>query len=247
MTTADNEPQAERLEIAASLADEHALLRREVHSRAEPVLRAAEQGSWPAPELTALVNYLQLEVLRQLADEEWLLFRNAHTASQELAALRRDHLELRLAIDRLTEAATARSSFTYDQLAAATRDLLDQLEAHLAAEEDVLSDAAHQATSTATLGSQPHEWYAFTEGPVVNLDALPGTRGVDAAFDRLLRLRPGEQVVLASASDPSPLWRRLTYGNPGEYRLELRRKGPPLWELEITKRPPEPPLIAQPG
>jgi hemerythrin-like domain-containing protein len=76
-------------QVAASLAEEHGVLRQAVHSRAEPVVRAAEAGTWPATELTELVNYLQLEVLRQIADEEWLLFRNARRASDEFAALRR--------------------------------------------------------------------------------------------------------------------------------------------------------------
>lgn len=223
-------------DVAAFLAGEHAVLRQAVHARAEPVLRGADAGSWPAPELTELVNYLQLEVLRQIADEEWLLFRTARTASNELAALRRDHLELRLSVERLTEAATARANFTTAQLAAATRDLLGELEEHLRAEEHQLAAAGQQPASTASLGSQPHEWYALTEGPMVDLDQLPGPTGADAVFDRLLRLRPDEQVSIASGTDPSPLCRRLSYADPGGYRMALLRKGPPRWEIEIAKR-----------
>ena len=233
-------------QVAASLAEEHAVLRQAVHTRADPVVRAAEAGNWPANELSELVNYLQLEVLRQIADEEWLLFRNARQASGELAALRRDHLELRLAVDRMTEAATARSTFTAAQLAAVTRDLLEQLDAHLSAEERQLSIAGNVPASTTSLGSQPHEWYALTEGPVIDLDRLPRPDGADAVFDRLLRLRPDEQVTIASDTDPSPLSRRLSYADPGGYGVSLIRNGP-RWEMEIVKRRPPQPLVAHPG
>lgn len=234
-------------QVAASLAAEHAVLQEAVHARAGPVVRAAEAGSWPGTELSELVNYLQLEVLRQIADEEWLLFRNARQASDELAALRRDHLELRLTVERLTEAATARATFTAAQLAAATRDLLEQLDAHLRAEEQQLTTAGNTPASTASLGSQPHEWYTLTEGPVIDLERLPGPDGADTVFDRLLRLRLDEQVRIASNTDPSPLWRRLSYADPGGYGMTLLRKGPPRWEMEIVKRPPPAPLVAHPG
>ena len=233
--------------VAASLAEEHTRMRRAVYARAELVLHAADAGSWPAAELTELVNYLQLEVLRQIADEEWLLFRNVRSASDELAALRRDHLELRLSVDLLTGAATARATFTEAQLAAATRDLLAQLDEHLRAEEQQLDMAGKQPASTASLGSQPHEWYAIVENALIDLDRLPGPAGADAVVDRLLRLRSTEQVTVASGTDPSPLWRRLAHASPGGYGMTMLRKGPPRWEMEIVKRPPPAPLVAQPG
>lgn len=240
----DREPADE---VPKSLAEEHAVLRRAVHARAEAVVRAADADSWPATALTELVNYLQLEVLRQIADEEWLLFRTARAASDELATLRRDHLELRLAVDRLTEAATARDTYTAGQLSAATRDLLAQLDAHLRAEEQQLEAAGERAASTVSLGSQPHRWYALTEGVRIDLDRLPGAAGADAVVDRLLRLRPNEQVRIASRTDPSPLWRRLSYANPGGYGMAVLHRGAPRWEVEITKRPPAEPLVARPG
>lgn len=245
MTDAAQGPTTEQ--VAASLAQEHAVLRTAVHSRAEPVVRAADTGTWPGAELTELVNYLQLEVLRQIADEEWLLFRSARAAADELAVLRREHLELRLAVERLTEAVTAREAFTAAQLAAATQDLLDQLDAHLGAEEHQLSAAGNETASTANFGSQPHEWYVLTEGPVIDLDQLPGAVGADAVLDRLLRLHPREKVTIGSSADPSPLWRRLSYADPGGYGMTSLRRGPPRWEIEIVKRSPAAPLVAQPG
>jgi uncharacterized protein (DUF2249 family) len=210
------------------------------------VILAAEADSWPANELSELVNYLHLEVLRQITDEEWLLFRNSGQASEELAALRRDHLELRLTVDRMTEAATAPATFTAPQLVAVTRDLLEQLDAHLLAEEQQLATAGTLPVSTTSLGSQPHEWYPLTEGPVIDLDRLPRPDGADAVLDRLLRLRPAEQVTIACSTDPSPLSRRLSYADPGGYGVTLKRNGP-RWELEIVKRPPPQPLVSHPG
>ena len=234
------------VQVARPLAEEHAVLRQAVYARAEPVVRAAEVGNWPTTELSELVNYLQLEVLRQITDEEWLLFSNAGQAGDELAALRRDHLELRLTVDRMTEAATARSTFTAAQLAAVTRDLLEQLDAHLSAEEQQLTIAGNIPASTTSRGSQPHEWYALTEGAVIDVDRLPRPDGADAVFDRLLRLRPDEQVTIASNTDPSPLSRRLSYANPGGYGVALTRKGP-RWEMEIVKRRRPQPLVAHPA
>ena len=234
------------VQVARSLAEEHAVLRQAVYAGAEPVVRAAEVGNWPTTELSELVNYLQLEVLRQITDEEWLLFSNAGQAGDELAALRRDHLELRLTVDRMTEAATARSTFTAAQLAAVTRDLLEQLDAHLDAEEQQLTIAGNIPASTTSRGSQPHEWYALTEGAVIDLDRMPRPDGADAVFDRLLRLRPDEQVTIASNTDPSPLSRRLSYANPGGYGVALTRKGP-RWEMEIVKRRRPQPLVAHPA
>ena len=225
-------------EAVSTLREEHALLMRELTTRAELVLREADEGRWPQSELRELLNYLHLEVLRQVTDTEWLLFRAAHRAPDDLARLRRDHLELRLAIDVLTQAAATGGSAdgpSPPQLAAATRDLLAQLDAHLTAERQVLT-AGGAAPSTASLGSQPHEWYPLTEGPVIDLDQLPGEQGVDAALARLIRLEPEAQVELRCSSDPSPLWQRLFRADPGGYGLAYLERGPQLWRLAITRR-----------
>jgi uncharacterized protein (DUF2249 family) len=232
-------PAATSTDAPSTLREEHALLMREVTTRAEMVLREADKGRWPQPELQELLNYLHLEVLRQVADTEWLLFRAAHRSPDELARLRRDHLELRLAIDVLTQAAATGGGAdgpSPPQLAAATRDLLAQLDGHLAAEQQLLATAGGAAPSTASLGSQPHEWYSLIEGPVIDLDTLPGDQGVDAALSRLIRLEPEVQVELRCSSDPSPLWQRLARADPGGYGLAYLERGPHRWRLEITRR-----------
>lgn len=224
---------------AVSLAGEHSVLLREVTTRAEPVLREADAGRWPAHELRAFVDYLQLEVLRQISDEDWEIYRAARQAREEFARLRGQHLELRLSIDDLTEAAVGRGDRTPARLAAHIRELVSQIQSHLEAEEQVLSDST---PSMSSLGSQPHEWYPLTEGPVIDLDRLPGPRGADAVFDRLLQLRVGESVELESGSDPGPLLNRLRRGDPGAYVLDIPVHGPPRWRVRVMRRPPAPPL-----
>jgi uncharacterized protein (DUF2249 family) len=223
---------------ATTLREEHAVLRREVTSRAQAVLSEADQGRWPQLQLQELLNYLRLEVLQQVVDEEWLLFRAAHHAPDELARLRRDHLELRLAIDVLAQAAAADSGERLSpwQLSATTRDLLAQLEQHFAAEEE-LSSIGAAAPATASLGAQPHEWYSLIQAPVIDLDQLAGEQGVDAVLGRLLRLAQSEQVEIRSSGDPSPLWRRLVAADPGGYGLEYLERDPSRWRVAITRRP----------
>jgi uncharacterized protein (DUF2249 family) len=225
---------------ASTLAGEHALLFREVQARAQAVIAEADEGTWPSAALDELTHYLQLEVLQQVVDEEWLLFRAARHSSEELALLRREHLELRLAIDGLVQAgATAGtpSALSPPQLAAITRDLVAQLERHLATEEEMATIGA-QAPATTSLGARPHEWYSLTEGPVIDLDLLPGEQGVDAVFDRLLRLERLESVELLCARDPSPLWQRLVATDPGGYGIEYLQHGPSRWRVRITRRAP---------
>jgi uncharacterized protein (DUF2249 family) len=229
---------------AASLAGEHSVLRREVTTRAEPVLREADAGHWPARELRAFVDYLQLEVLRQVSDEDYLIYRATRQAGDQFARLRGQHLELRLSIDDLTQAAVSRGERTSAHLAAHIRELVSQLESHLDAEEQVLADSA---PSMSSLGSQPHEWYPLTEGPVIELDRLPGPSGADAVFDRLLQLRMGESLELDSGSDPGPLLYRLRRGDPGAYLVDEPVHGPPRWRVRVTRRPPAPPLTPYAG
>ena len=218
-----------------TLAEEHALLIREVTARAESVVCEGDAGRWPDRELHELVNYLQLELLRQIVEEEWLLFRAARFDSETLDRLRTEHLELRLSIDVLTHAA-AGQKMPPAQLAAVTRELLDQVKLHVANEEGALATAHAEMPSTTTLGGQPHEWYDVTEGPVIDLDKLPGEQGADAVLNRLLRLRPDEHVELQSSVEPGPLWQRVIRAEPGSYRVIPLERGPRRWRVELIRR-----------
>jgi len=221
-----------------TLAGEHALLLTAATTLADPVLTEADQGQWPTDGLQQFLDYLHLEVLRQVVDEEWLLFRNSHHAPQQLSTLRAEHLEIRRLINDLTEASTNDADRSPQRLAQITRELLATLQAHINFEEQTLAEPTTDPPSMSALGSTPHSWYALTAGPVIDLDTIPGPQGIDAALGRMLRLRAGEQLELRASSDPYPIWRRLAAANPGGYGFTYLQTGPRQWRVQLDRRPP---------
>ena len=219
-----------------TLAEEHVLLLWQVTARAEELLTATADGRWPGAELAALAGYAQAEVLRQTADEEALLFPAARAL--EVDGLARDHARLRSAADMLARAAAGEQPMSLAQAAAAARDFVTQLERHLRAEDNLLASgrAPEGVPGTAALGGHPHEWYPLTEGPVVDLDALPLGQAVAAAVDRLLRMRRDEQVELQSGTDLDPVWREISELSPGSYRFTVLQDGPARWRMQVTRR-----------
>ena len=221
-----------------TLAEEHVLLLRQVAARAEELLTAAADGRWPGVELAALAGYAQAEVLRQISDEETLLFPAAPV--RQAAALARDHTRLRSAAELLARAAAGEQPMPAAQVAAVVRDFATQLERHLSAEENLLASqrAPRGMPGTAALGGHPHEWYPLTEGPVINLDTLPDGQAVAAAADRLLRMRRGEQVELQAGTGLDPVWREISKLSPDGYQFTVLQDGPGRWRMRVTRRQP---------
>ena len=220
-----------------TLAEEHGLLLRQVAARAEDLLAVTAAGSWPARELQALLTYMRVEVLRQAVDEERLLFRS-QASSAALDRLGRDHTVLHLMTETLAAAATDEGPHIPADLAATTRDLLTHLERHLSSEEAVLaSDASGEAPGTTALTRRPHEWFPLSEDGVLDLDALPAGRLVDAVVDRLVRLRSGEWVELRSSRDPYAVWQRMDRTCPGGFGFDYLQDGPDRWRVQVTRRP----------
>jgi hypothetical protein len=219
-----------------TLAEEHALVLWQVTTSAEKLLSEAEHGRWPGAELTTLAGYARAEVLRQASDEEVLLFPAVH--AQTTAGLARDHVRLREAAELLTRAASGEQPMSPAQLAATVRDFVTQLERHLRNEDDLLASgrAPRDVPATLTLGGHPHEWYPLTEGPVVDLDALPPEQAADAAVDRLLRMGRGEQVELRSATRLDQVWREISDLCPGGYQFTALRDGPARYRMQVTRR-----------
>jgi uncharacterized protein (DUF2249 family) len=244
MTTASQTPGDQPPQTPAAvpgdplltLAGEHALLLGQVVTRAGDLLAVTAEDRWPAGELQALAGYLRAEVLGQDADEERLLFPAG--ASAGVSRLAGDHARLRAAIETLERVAAGEITWSPAELAAATRDLLRQLERHLHAGEAVLAAAGPpgEVPATTMLGGYPHQWYPLTEGPVIDLDALPAGQAVHAAVHRLLRLRPGEQVELQAGTDPHLVWRQLDLLSPGRYRFAYLQDGPDRWRMQVTRR-----------
>jgi uncharacterized protein (DUF2249 family) len=223
------------LAVPRTLADEHALLLAQVASRAWRVLAAPQ---WPAAELRGLASYLRTEVLRQADDEEWLLFPARH-AALDFARLARDHDRLRAGTEILEQAAAGTGLRSRAQVAAITRDLVGQLERHLAAELRALvtADAPDRVPATTEPGSRQHGWYPLTEGSVIDLDAIPRGEVTDAVADRIMRLRHGERVELRSGRDPEAVWQRIDQISPGRYGFAYLEDGPARWRVEVTCRP----------
>ena len=120
-----------------TLAEEHVLLLWQVTASAEKLLTATEHGRWPAAELAALAGYAQSEVLRQVSDEEALLF--PAVPAQTAAGLARDHVRLRAAAELLARAAAGEQPMTPGQLAVTVRDFVVQLKRHLRNEDELLA------------------------------------------------------------------------------------------------------------
>jgi uncharacterized protein (DUF2249 family) len=221
----------------STLAHEHVLLLSHVTERAQDLLSALAEGRWPGPELAALAGYAQAEVLRQVSDEEALLFPAAPV--QQATALARDHVRLRSAADLLARAASGEQPISRGHLAAVTRDFVAQLDRHLRSEECQLAakPAAEDLPSTAALGGHRHEWYPLTEGSVVDLDALPPGQAVTAALDRLLRMHRGERIELQASEELHPVWREISQLSPDGYGFVSLEDGPRRWRMQITRRP----------
>jgi hypothetical protein len=219
-----------------TLVGEHELLLRQVTLRAEAVL-AALPRRWPRTELAALVGYLRAEVLRQAADEEWLLF-PAGPVDAGFARLGDDHLQLRRRVDLLAGAAAGGPDWTAERLAATVRDLIAQLKRHLTMEESLVAgaEAPYAATATALLTGRRHQWYALTEGPVVDVDALPTGHAIAVLSERLLRLPVGDRIELRSGYDLGWIWRRLHRLDPGGFGFRYLREGPDRWTMQVTRR-----------
>ena len=219
-----------------TLAEEHVLLLWQVTASAEKLLTATEHGRWPGAELAALAGYAQAEVLRQVSDEEALLF--PAVPSPTAAGLARDHVRLRAAAELLGRAAAGEQPMSTAQVAATVRDFVVQLERHLRNEDDLLASgrAPQDVPGTVHLGGHPHEWYPLTEGPVVDLDALPQGEAVAAAVERLLRMRRGEQVELQCGTGLDPVWREISKLSPGGYQFTVVQDGPARWRMQVTRR-----------
>ena len=222
-----------------TLAEEHLLLLWQVTARAGELLIAAADGRWPEAELASLADYAQAEVLRHASDEERLLF--PASPSPGTSMLAQDHARLRAGAELLTRAAAGERRLSPGQLAAATRDFVDQLEFHMSAEEKLLGTgrAMQSVPAITALGGRPHDWYPLTEGPVIDLDALLPGQAISAAVDRLLRMRRGEQIELHSGADLSPVWREIDQLSPGGYWFVSMEDGPGRCRMRVTRRQAE--------
>ncbi|MEP7179848.1 MAG: hypothetical protein ABI775_12210 [Pseudonocardiales bacterium] len=119
---------------------------------------------------------------------------------------------------------------------------VEVLQEHFRKEQALMAVREDGAPTPATsaLGSRPHEWYAYTEGPLIDLANLPGVQGSDAIRARLLQLGRGARVEIIAGSDPSALWRRPASIDPDGYGFAYVEQGPTRWRVEVTRRVHDP-------
>jgi uncharacterized protein (DUF2249 family) len=224
------------------LAEEHAVLLREVHARGRAVRAALSDGRWPDHEVTGLVDYLRYEVLDQAVTTERLLFPlvGAGFADSATRRLVDDHVRLRDLTCQLADVAAAKESpkagDDLEQLLGAIDDFLVR---HMRAEEALLSPTTAAGVESLRQPFRCHLWFPLTEGPEVDLDALPREFARRAVMERFSRLRPGERLLVRSSRELDGLWNLLSGGRPGEYAWTYQEEGPERWRVEVTRRAPE--------
>jgi len=131
--TAMHVPGSAPLPDRVALADQSALLLRDVRRRAEPVLALTAARSWPEQELTTLTSFLRRTVLCQLPEEER---RYPDGADGPVATLTAEHVLLQALTDDLERA--DRATCSLPDLADEVARLLRLLEQHLIAEQTLL-------------------------------------------------------------------------------------------------------------
>lgn len=197
-STSPPEPQT-------TLTGEHALLLGAATSRANAVLADADQDRWPTDALAQFLDYLHLEVLRQVVDEEWLLFRNSRHDPQQLSNLRADHQGLRRLIDDLGEAATDVAERSPRRLAQATRELLAKLLSHIDAEEQALGGESVDPPSMSALGSTRTAGMRSSQVTSSTFTPCPARRGQTQPWDGCCAYAPanGWNCMPAPTRTPS--------------------------------------------
>lgn len=225
---------------ARRLADEHALLLDEVSVRQQRTLDALAAGRWPEGEIEALLAFLRYELLDQAVNEERLLYPLTPEGFTDprIHQLVEDHVHLRNVADELAGAATAAApDRDGDRLVAVLRDLRERLDQHLRAEQEVLSPVTAAGVEALRQPFRSLEWFALTDGPVVDMDRLPPAFAHSATLERLSRLRAGERIELHSSGRLETLHALFTRGGlTGEYGWVYLQEGPDRWAAEITRR-----------
>lgn len=195
--TADS-PEIES--VHTTLADEHEDLLRGVERRAAAVDALVAARTWPHGEIGTLTRFLRTTLLRQVADEEHLLYPHDATAAPfaELGAAHARLVELTQLLEDVRERRRPLA-----QLRELVDELLTTMRRHLAEEEAVLAALAAadlDVPAAATLSERHQHWAAdLDDGPlVISLDDLPAALARRLCIERVLRLEPGRQAVVHS-------------------------------------------------
>lgn len=186
------EAPEDRAAVSHTLAGEHARLMRDVAHRAASALALLDARACPHAELRTLTNYLRTAVLRQVSDEEALLYPH-DTSAPPFAELSADHLRLHTLTAQLESAGNEPGPSA--NLHTIIDELLSTLQRHLADEQRVFAALPHAETdvpSAADLAAGRQPWLPEVGPVLIRLDTLPDEQAIQLCIERLLRLRPGQ-------------------------------------------------------
>lgn len=203
-------------------------------ARADALLGDLAHGRDAQDGLDFLLGFLREVVLARITHEDRHLLpalRQAPGDHPELDQVADEHLRLRSDIDDL--AAAAQGHRSREEQVEIVRRFVGHLEAHLAAEAALLHTAGRNPEWVAA-----SHWFALTEGPVIDIDALRADQAEGAVLNRLSRLHPGEHVELRGRTDPHPLWLRLQQRYPGGYAWEVMHAADGRWSVGVLRRAP---------
>jgi hypothetical protein len=233
-----------------TLAGEHARLMREVTRRAQPVLALLGTRAWPHAELGTLTTYLRAAVLRQVSDEEALLFRHDSFAPP-FAELSADHVRLHTLTAELERVHA--TPVAPQQLRALVEELLETLRRHLAEEQEVLAELSTvegDVPSVADLAAADQPWMPTDDTPtVIDVDSLPAGRASEMCIEHLLRLRPGQRAELHAHNDQllRPVSRWLHDFDAARFGFAAETIGPDHVLLVTCRHANAPAGIGYPG
>lgn len=221
-----------------TLAQEHRTLLRDVRRRTTPILTLIDAHTWPAAELDTLTAFLRAAVLRQISDEDRLLF-PADQAAAAFGGLRADHLHLHTLTRQMEQVSVTPCSLP--ALATLIDEFLATFQRHLEEERAVLAiqpGAPHDPPGTAELANESAHWPLEPGDTVIVLDALRIEQMVRLSIERLLRMRPGESAEVRS-SNPDllrPVWDWMRCYDTVGYGFSRTSSGPQQWAIRITRR-----------
>jgi len=231
-------------EVALSaMRDHHARLRRDLDQRVAD-LRSAVSGGAPSEALSALVAFVDRNVVPHLLAEEVALYPAAA-----------DEARLELLVDAMVlehrdierRARSLASATEIQDVLAAAEALNATFGMHVVCENEVVLPALARApqVSLATLLrdlqdrlSAPVDRGSSTTRAPEELDVrtIEHRRRHEVIFARLDALAVSETLVIAVDHDPRPLRHQLDAAWPGTFDWDYLDAGPELWRIAITRR-----------
>ena len=201
-------------------------------ARADGLMADLARGRDTDDDLASLLGFLREVVLARITDQDRHVLPALRAQAGNEAVLQdttTQHLQLRNDIEDL--ASGAQNDPAREERARMVRRLVRDLEVHVANEAALL-----HTVNVDRHWVGPNHWYALTEGPVIDIDALRPDQADAAILNRLTRMEPGGGLKLKGTRDPHPLWLRLQQRDPGGYSWEATQDDLGGWSVQVMRR-----------